>query len=80
MYCHCKLSGTNIESKTPIRTVTDSNGICLHCGYYALNSVYKYVQACTKSSSERVMIQGESYNEHETSLDLIEIWRESRAE
>jgi hypothetical protein len=80
MFCHCKLKGTNFESKTPIKTQVDSDGICLHCGYYALNSVYKYVQACTKDSNERVMVQGENYNEHEVSLDLIAIWRESRAE
>ena len=66
MYCHCKITGSNIEARTPIRTVVDSNDICIHCGYYALNSIENYQRTMSdKYKDENV----------ECNLDLIQLWR-----
>ena len=82
MYCHCLIPRVYKQADdlryrlTPLLTVVDKEGICKHCGYYAIRAILEPEKGI--SQNERIFLK---YNfdrlVSEKPRDLIDIWRES---
>lgn len=74
-FCHCNMNQNKTSSKDLLYigklriTQVDSEGICSHCGYYALRyGEYSFIA------------ENNDYSEMEKPRELIELWREQRGE
>ena len=76
-YCHCRAvcKGKYIDTMVkaqPRLTIVDSNGICFHCGYYALQSI--------PMNETRASTNKQNLDNAELQLTLLEQWRMQRGD